>query len=889
MFWLRTRNIIAYPQGWQYPAITEQHAYERVCESLPDAPNIVYIGFPWATLIDFLQTQQLDKANPYLEQLKQIPKSDSVIKITVAQHIYAARYIELFESVGITDLFWSHASIDVQMIHAIRIHPFPLFPVRCLDALDCMTKPLQSRKYLYSFVGAYDPVHYLSEARVWISTLPQSDDAFVRVTQEWHFNNIVYDKQVLGNPVKPEKQAQLESDAESYRNLLADTVFSLCPSGSGPNSIRLWESLGFGCIPVIIADMLRLPGNLLEWQEAAIFIREEEAAISALPAILRKIAQDYSRLYNIVLAGRRLWKKYGYSNFIADILKLSETIMAKNIISKENNKIANTASTNVKLSAPKITVVTPSFNQADYLEECIDSILSQNYPNLEYIIMDGGSTDGSVEIIKKYKKYLAYWQSQPDGGQYAAINEGVHRSSGEIMTWLNSDDKFHPRAFETVANIFMERASVEWIMGRPNGFSPNGVQSWVYDYLPLWSREKYLRKEYRNPYIQQEGTFWRRSLWEKAGAYLRSDLQLAGDLELWTRFFRYAQLYTADAMLAGYRQHPRQKSASFLEEYNREAENILDQERALFNRVPNGMLLPAPPPILLTADTERANLQHYPVITAENFQEFTYSRRSHFSRLYAHGVDPDTCDLKVIQDLVIIHFIFGNVRLGARLLEVGGGPYSRVIQLLKSHYEIWNIDENLDDNARDYRSVRGLLGDMNPKLPSDYFDCIFSISALEHVHNDLDTFKRVCLDADRVLKAGGFSIHSFDVVAQNSSVWTNGLLPYIFLHIKTINPPIFFSDMLLDQDLYVLSEFAYNTGWQHTTRLSYQKFGQPLAYNVLWQKECAASQKRYGSMVSFAEWDNYLTRLKQLWSARNMIPQVGHQQVSSSFKTLKSL
>lgn len=884
MSWQCTRNIIAYPHGWQYPAITEQHAYERVCESLPDAPHVVYIGFPWATVIDFLQTGQYDKAQPYIEALKQIPSNNAFVKITVAQHIFAARFIELFESVGITDLFWSHAQNNMHRLHTVRIHPFPLFPVRCLDSPDYAPKPFHDRKYLYSFIGAYDPVHYLSEARLWISKLPQSDDALVRVTKEWHFNSTVYDKQIWSNPVTPEKQAQLDSDAASYRNLLADTVFSLCPSGSGPNSIRLWESLGLGCIPVIIADTLHLPGERSEWEEAAIFIREEEAAISALPVMLQSAANNYSALQKYALAGRKLWKKYGHNNFIYDILNFYEATMTNYVSS-----VPKATSAKSKLLAPKITIVTPSYNQAQYLEECIDSVLSQNYPNLEYIIMDGGSTDGSVEIIKKYEKYLTYWQSQPDGGQYAAIDEGFKRSTGEIMTWLNSDDKFHPGAFEIAASIFVERPGVEWIMGRPNGFSPNGAQLWVYDYLPLWNREKYLRKEYRNPYIQQEGTFWHRNLWKKAGAYLRTDLQLAGDLELWTRFFRYAQLYTVDAMLAGYRQHPHQKSASFLEEYNREAESILEQEAVLFNRTPNAVLLPAPPPILLATDTERVKMQHHPVIITENLQEFTYSRRSHFSQLYAHGVDPDTCDLKVIQDLVIIHFILGNVRPGARLLEVGGGPYSRVIELLKNSYEIWNIDENLDVNARDYRSVRGLLGDMNPQLPSEYFDCIFSISALEHVQDDLDTFKRVCLDAERVLKPGGFSIHSFDIVAQNNSVWTSGLLPYIFLNIRTINPPVFFSDMLTDSDLYVMSEFAYNMGWKHTTRSSYQEFGRPLAYNVLWQKEGVELQARYNGMLSSAEWDNYLTRLKQLWLARSMIPQVGHQQVSSSLKTLKSL
>lgn len=247
---------------------------------------------------------------------------------------------------------------------------------------------------------------------------------------------------------------------------------------------------------------------------------------------------------------------------------------------------------------PRISVITPSYNQGRYLEACIESVHGQGYPNLEYIIMDGGSQDGSVEIIRKYEKHLTYWQSQPDEGQYHAINEGFRRSTGEIMTWLNSDDMFHPDAFRKVAEIFQQRPEVEWVMGRPNGFNEQGEQAWIFDYLPRWSREKYLNREYKNPYIQQEGTFWRRSLWVQAGATLDTQWDLAGDLELWARFFRHALLYTLDAMLAGYRSQPRQKAQLFLAEYHEEAERIIDREVALYQGGSFPGLLPAPEPII---------------------------------------------------------------------------------------------------------------------------------------------------------------------------------------------------------------------------------------------------------------------------------------------------
>jgi glycosyltransferase involved in cell wall biosynthesis len=236
------------------------------------------------------------------------------------------------------------------------------------------------------------------------------------------------------------------------------------------------------------------------------------------------------------------------------------------------------------IDIPKISIVTPSFNQGEFLEECIDSVLGQNYPNLEYIIMDGGSTDGSVEIIRKYKKYLTYWQSQPDGGQYNAINEGFKKTTGEIMAWLNSDDMYHHHAFFKMAYLFDKYEGLLWVTGRHTLWDKAGKCSHIEKNLLTFSRSQYLQKNYCSPCIQQESTFWRRYLWETAGGTLRTDLEYAGDLELWTRFFRFAPLYTIDTLIGGYRKHGNQKANLFMDRYIEEAEKVLDDEINLYNQ-----------------------------------------------------------------------------------------------------------------------------------------------------------------------------------------------------------------------------------------------------------------------------------------------------------------
>ena len=250
---------------------------------------------------------------------------------------------------------------------------------------------------------------------------------------------------------------------------------------------------------------------------------------------------------------------------------------------------------------PRISIVIPSFNQGNYLGECIGSILDQGYPNLDLVVMDGGSSDNSVSIIKKYERYLSYWQSQPDGGHYTALNSGFLHTSGEIMGWLNSDDRFHSNGLFTIAEVFSKRADVEWITGHRVGFDAESrLQSYGFE-TQRWCRDMLLDGDNVKPpvvlTVMQEATYWRRSLWERAGGGIKANYSYAADFELWCRFSRFAQLHTVDAKIAGFRVHSaEQRSYRVGNTYLEEAMQICELESA--HRSVNPQFDNTPPPLI---------------------------------------------------------------------------------------------------------------------------------------------------------------------------------------------------------------------------------------------------------------------------------------------------
>lgn len=222
---------------------------------------------------------------------------------------------------------------------------------------------------------------------------------------------------------------------------------------------------------------------------------------------------------------------------------------------------------------PKISIVTPNYNRGEFLESTILSVLSQGYPNLEYIIIDDGSTDNSVEIIKKYENRIAFWRTRPNRGQTYSINEGFSHATGEIMAWLNSDDMYLPWTFSFVAEIFSSHWDVNWLVGNSSWWD-------VYDRLavsaPVYKNiYDYLLGRYK--WIQQESVFWRRALWEKAGARLNEHYKYAMDCELWCRFFLLDQLWHADCILGGFRYHGSNRSHLYEKIFTKEISTAISE------------------------------------------------------------------------------------------------------------------------------------------------------------------------------------------------------------------------------------------------------------------------------------------------------------------------
>ena len=215
------------------------------------------------------------------------------------------------------------------------------------------------------------------------------------------------------------------------------------------------------------------------------------------------------------------------------------------------------------LEYPKITVVTPNYNYGHYLEETIRSVLLQGYPNLEYIIIDGGSTDNSVEIIKKYEPYLAYWESQPDRGQTHAINKGLEKATGEVFNWINSDDILVPGALLAIAQGIQD---YDAFAGVVNNFDEAGNQEKVFpqNITPegLLTRFNTTNKPSKRDTVYHQPGFWFKTQYLKNIGNLNENLQIQFDFDRVVRYLHhYPKVNYSNQVLVNFRCHQEQKTA----------------------------------------------------------------------------------------------------------------------------------------------------------------------------------------------------------------------------------------------------------------------------------------------------------------------------------------
>ena len=206
---------------------------------------------------------------------------------------------------------------------------------------------------------------------------------------------------------------------------------------------------------------------------------------------------------------------------------------------------------------PLVSIITPSFNQARYLEATIQSVLSQNYPRLEYIIVDGGSTDGSVDIIKRYESKLAWWVSEKDQGQTDAINKGLAHAKGDVLAWINSDDVYEPNAISSAVDFLQAHPEIGLVYGDANYINEAGS---VIGRFPAAQTDLVrLRRGY--VHIPQQAAFFRADLWRAVGP-LDPSFYFAMDYDLWVRLAMHSRVKYIPQTWANFRLHTSGKTIS---------------------------------------------------------------------------------------------------------------------------------------------------------------------------------------------------------------------------------------------------------------------------------------------------------------------------------------
>jgi mannosyltransferase OCH1-like enzyme len=376
---------------WQYPVKTEEEFYNQN----KDNPN--FCGIPWATIID----KNID-TNSLLKFLLQFMKHKYYY--TCCQHIHFRKILPLMKILGIRTVYTPHKMKNENELYGINLIPCPLYAVNFEDNkrnkifIDQSLNFLNNeRDFLYSFMGGYQN-NYLTDVRKNIFTMKHPENTYIENTGSWHFNNVVYS-------AKQNKNTELNIDkthinkTEKYNKLLLNSRFSLCPSGSGPNSIRFWESLACGSIPILLADTLELPYNV-NWDDAIICL--EEKNVSDLESILSNISLEREKQMRLNCISIYNKLKNNYSNYLLNKRDDNKITLFTSYSCDISDNIVQTILTKWKILNPEHNIL--YFSDSDIN----DFFKETNYYDL-YKKMKNGVAIADFFRINYINKYGGYW------------------------------------------------------------------------------------------------------------------------------------------------------------------------------------------------------------------------------------------------------------------------------------------------------------------------------------------------------------------------------------------------------------------------------------------------------------------------------------------------
>lgn len=353
------------------------------------------------------------------------------------------------------------------------------------------------------------------------------------------------------------------------KELAAADVFAYPSHGdNSPNS--LCEAMLVG-VPCVATEVGGIP-SLLEDGKEGLLVPDGDA--SALAAALRRLLDDPPAARRLAAAARlHAQRRHDPATVVRQLTvaygvavggrrpSLRSTQSAEREVSPVTAR--RRVGPDTQGSPAAISIVTPSLNQAGFLEQTLRSVLEQQYPALEYVVVDAGSVDGSADIVARHGAGLAWWVSEVDAGHADGINKGFAHTHGEIMSWINSSDVQFPWTLQTVAAVFRDLPQVQWITGLPAHLNEDG------ELVEVWKPRSWGRYDILSGRVtlQQEGVFWRRRLWEAAGGALDLEAGVVCDYELWSRFARLAQPYFVPVPLGGFRFHAQRRGDDSADPY----------------------------------------------------------------------------------------------------------------------------------------------------------------------------------------------------------------------------------------------------------------------------------------------------------------------------------